>query len=151
MVIEYSDLYSVSSVTFFANPRTAVHNQLPELAQTHVHRVGDAIQPSNPLSSPSPPAFDLAHIRVFSSELTLHIRWPKYWSFSFSISSYNGYSGLISFRNDWFEILAVQRTLKSLLQHFSLKALPGTIPGTVDTSGNKRDPNLALAACILNI
>ena len=114
----------------------------------------ELVMPSNHLILCRPLLFlpsILPSIRVFSSELTLHIRWPKYWSFSFSISSYNGYSGLISFRNDWFEILAVQRTLKSLLQHFSLKALPGTIPGTVDTSGNKRDPNLALAACILNI
>ena len=61
-------------------------------------------------------------IRVFSSELALHITWPEYWSFNFSISSSNEYSGLISFRMDWFDLLAVQRTLKSLLQHHNLKA-----------------------------
>ena len=71
-----------------------VHHQLPELAQTQVHRVGDAIQPSHPLLSPSPPAFNLPRIRVFSSELTLHIRWPKYWIFSFSISPSNEHSEL---------------------------------------------------------
>ena len=62
------------------------------------------------------------NIRVFSNELALHIRWPNYWSFSFSISPSNEYSGLISFRNDWFDLLAVQGTLKSLLQHHSSKA-----------------------------
>ena len=72
-------------------------------------------QPSHPLSSPSPPALSLPNIRVFSSELTLHIKWPKYWSFSFSISPSNEDSGLISFRIDWFDLLAVQGTLKSLL------------------------------------
>ena len=95
-----------------------VHHQHPELAQTHVHWVGDAIQPSHPLLSPSPPA----SIRVFSSESILHIRWPKYWSFSFSISSSNEYSGLISFKIDWLDLLAVKGTLKSFLQHHSSKA-----------------------------
>ena len=85
-----------------------VHYQLPEPAPTHVHRVGDAIQPSHPLSSPSPPAFNLSQHRVFSSESVLHIRWPKYWSFSFSISSSSKYSGLISFMIDWLDLLAVQ-------------------------------------------
>ena len=99
-----------------------VHHQLLELTQTHVRRVSDAIQPSHPLSSPSPPAFNLSSIRVFSSELALCIRWPKYWSFSFSTSPSNEYSGLISFRIDWLDLLAVQGTLKSLLQHHSLKA-----------------------------
>ena len=74
------------------------------------------------LSSPSPPAFKLPSIRVFSNELVLHIRWPKYWSFSFSISPSNEYSGLISFRMDWLDLLAVQGTLMSLLQHHSSKA-----------------------------
>ena len=97
-------------------------SQLLESTQTHVHQVGDAIQPSHSLSSPSPPAFNLSHIRVFSNESALHIRWPKYWSFSFSISPSNEYSGLISFRIDWSELLAVQETLKSLLQHHSSKA-----------------------------
>ena len=81
-------------------PGFPVHHQLSELAQTHVYRVSDAIQPSHPLASPSPPAFNLPSIRVFSSESVLCIRWPKYWSFSFSISPSNGYSGLISFRID---------------------------------------------------
>ena len=92
-----------------------------ELAQTHVHQVSDAIQPSHPLSSPSPPALNLSSIRVFTISV-LHIRWPKYWSFSFSISLSNEYSGLISLRIDWFDLLAVEGTLKSLLQHHSSKA-----------------------------
>ena len=102
--------------------RQAPYHQLPELAQTHVHRDGDAIQPSHPLSSPSPPAFNLSQLRVFSNESALCIRWSKYWSFSFSISPPNEYSGLISFRIDWLDLLAVQGTLKSLLQHHSSKA-----------------------------
>ena len=93
----------------------------PELAQTHVHQVSDAIQPSHPLSSPSPPALNLSSIRVFTISV-LRIRWPKYWSFSFSISSSNEYSELISFRIDWFDLLAVQGNLKSLLQYHSSKA-----------------------------
>ena len=94
----------------------------PEFAQIHVHQVGDAIQPSHPLLSPSPPALSLSSIRVFSNESALHIRWSSYWSFSFSISPSNEYSGLTSFRMDWFDLLAVQGTLKSLLQHHSSKA-----------------------------
>ena len=101
-------------------PGFPVHHQILDLAQTPVHHVSDAIQPSHPLSSPSPPAFKLSHsIRVFSNELVLHIRWPKYWSFSFSISPSKKYSALISFRIDWLDLLAVQGTLKSLLQHHS--------------------------------
>ena len=103
-------------------PGFPVHHQLPELAQTHVHQVSDAIQPSHPLSSPSPPAFNLSYIRVFSSESILRMMWPKYWSFSFSISPSNEYSGLIFFRMDWLDLLPVQGTLKSLLQHHSSKA-----------------------------
>ena len=99
-----------------------VHHQLPELAQIHIHWVSDAIQPCHPLSSHSPPAFNLSSIRIFSNESVLHIRWPKYCSFSFSISPSYEYSGLISFRIDWFDLLAVQGTLKSLLQHHSSKA-----------------------------
>ena len=98
------------------------HHQLPEFTQTHVHRVSDAIQPSHPLSSPSPPTFNLSQHRVFSKKSVLRIRWPKYWSFSFSISPSNEYSGLISFRMDWLDLLAVQGTLKSLPQHYSSKA-----------------------------
>ena len=86
-------------------------------AQTCVHRVGDAIKPSHPLLCPSLLAFNFPGIRVFSNESALRSRWPKYWSFSFSPSS--EYSGLTSFRIGWFHLLAVQGTLKSLLQHHS--------------------------------
>ena len=99
----------------YSMPGFPVLHSLPELAQTRVHWVGDAIQTSHPLSSPYPLAFDLASIRFFSNESGLHIRWPEYWSFSFSISPYHEYSGLISFRIDWFDLLVVQGTLKSLL------------------------------------
>ena len=103
-------------------PGLPVHHQLLEFNQTHVHWVGGAIQPSHPLSpllllpsiSPS--------IRVFSNESALRVRWPKYWSFSFNISPSNEYSGVISFRMDCLDLLAVQGTLKSLLQHHSSKA-----------------------------
>ena len=98
-----------------STPGLPVHHQLPEFIQTHVHRVGDAIQPSHPLLSPSLPAPIPPSIRVFSNESTLHMRWPKYWSFSFSISPSNEHPGLISFRMDWLDLLAVQGTLKSLL------------------------------------
>ena len=100
-------------------PGLPVHHQLPEFAQTHVHCVGDAIQPSHPLPSPSPPAPIFPGIRVFSNESALRIRWPKYWSFSICPS--NEYPGLISYRIDWFDP-AVQGTLKCLLQHRSSKA-----------------------------
>ena len=103
-------------------PGLPVHHYLPEFIQTHIRQVGDAIQPSHALSSPSPPALNASQIRVFSNESTLCIRWPKYWSFSFSISPFNEYSGLISFSIDQFDLLAVQGTLKSLLQHCSSKA-----------------------------
>ena len=100
-----------------------VHHQLPELAQTHVHWVSDG--PSNHLILCCPllllPLI-LPSIRVYSNESVLHIRWPKYWSFSSSISPSNEDSGLISFRIDWLDLLAVQGTLKSLLQHYSSKA-----------------------------
>ena len=99
-----------------------LHHQLPEPTQTHVHRVSDTIQPSHLLSSPSPPAFNLPSIRIFSTESDLPIRGPNYWSFSISISPSNEYSGLISFSKDWLDLLAVQGTLKSLLQHHSSKA-----------------------------
>ena len=97
-----------------------VHHQCPELAQTHVHQVRDATQPSCPRLLPSSPAFNPTQHWGLLNELALHIRWPKYWSFSISPS--NEYSGLISFKIDWFELLAVQQTLKSLLQHHSSKA-----------------------------
>ena len=104
-----------------STPGLPVHHQLPEFTQTHVHRVGDAIQPSHPLLSPSPPAPNPSSIRVFSNESTLRMRWPKYWSFSFSISPSKEHPGLISFRMDWLDLLAVEGTLKSLLQHHSSK------------------------------
>ena len=94
-------------------PGLAVHHQLAEFTQTHVHGVGDIIQPPHPLSSPSPPTFNLSQHQGLFSESVLHIRWPKYWSFSFSISPSNEYSGLTSFRMDWLDLLAVQGTLKS--------------------------------------
>ena len=99
-----------------------VHHQLLEFTQTNVHPVGDAIQPSHPLSSHFPPAFNLSQHQGFSNESVLHIRWPKFWSFSFSISPSHEYSGLISFRMDWLDLLEVQGTFKSLLQHHSSKA-----------------------------
>ena len=90
-----------------STPGLPVHHQLPEFTQTHVHRVSDAIQPSHPsrpllLLPPIPPS-----IRVFSNEPTLHMRWPKYWSFSFSIIPFKEHSSLISFRMDWLDLLAV--------------------------------------------
>ena len=105
-----------------STPGLPVHHQLPEFTQTHVHQVGDAIQHlilCRPLLllPPIPPS-----IRVFSNESTLCMRWPKYWSFSFSIGPSNEHPGLISFRMHWLDLLAVHGTLKSLLQHHSLKA-----------------------------
>ena len=104
----------------FSIPGFPVHHQFPEFTQTHVNQVSDAIQPSHPLS-PSPPALILSRQQGLSNESVPHIRWPKYWSFSFSKNPSNEYSGLISFRISWFELLAVQRTLKILLPHYSSK------------------------------
>ena len=98
-----------------STPGLPVHHQLPEFTQTYVHWVSDAIQPSHPLSSSSPPSFSLSQHQVFSNESLLPMRWPKYWSFGFSICPSNEYSGLISFRKDWLNVFAVQGTLKSLL------------------------------------
>ena len=105
-----------------STPGLPVHHQLPEYTQTHVHQVSDAIQPSHPLCPLLLLAQILPSIRVFSNESTLRRRWPKYWSFSFSISPSNEHPGLIYFRMDWLDLFAVQRTLKSLHQHHSLKA-----------------------------
>src|SRR5574340_542548 len=105
-----------------STPGLPVHQQLPEFTETHVHRVSDAIQTSHPLLSPSPPAPNPSQHQSLSNESTLRMRWPKYWSFSFSISPSKEIPGLISFRMDWLDLLAVQRTLKSLLQHHSSKA-----------------------------
>ena len=98
-----------------STPGLPVHHQLLEFAQIHVQLVRDVIQPSHPLPSPSPPTFNFPSIRVFSNEPILPIRCSKYWSFSFSISPSNEYSGLISFRIDLFDLLAVQGTPKSFL------------------------------------
>ena len=111
--------------------RLPVHHQLPDLAQTHVHWIGDAIQPSHPLSSPSPPIFNLSqHQDLFQWVSCLHqvakvficsfIHLLKH--FSFNISPFNEYSGLITFRIGWFDLLAIQGTRKSLLQHHSSRA-----------------------------
>ena len=97
-----------------STPGLHVHHQLPEFTQIHVHWVGDAIQPSHPLSSPSPPTFTLSQYRGLFQWISSSHRWPKYWSFSFSISPSNEYSGLISFRIDWLDLLAVQGTLRSV-------------------------------------
>ena len=105
-----------------STPGLPIHHQILEFTQTHVHQVGDAIQPSHPLSYPLLLPSVFPRIRVFSSESVFRIRKPKYWSFSFSISPSSKYSGLIPFRMDCFDLLAVQGTLKSLLQHHSEKA-----------------------------
>ena len=99
-----------------------VLHHLSEFAQTRVHWVNDVISPCHPLSPHSLLPSIFPSIRVFSNESALGIRWPKFWRLSFSTSPSNEYSGLISFRMDWFDLLAIQRTLKSLLQHHSSKA-----------------------------
>ena len=106
---------TLCSPTDCSMPDWCVLHYLPEFAQTHVHCVDDAIQLSHSLLPPSPPALSLSQHQGLSNELALHIRWPKYWSFSFSISPFSEYSGLISFRIVWFNLLALQGTLKSLL------------------------------------
>ena len=105
-----------------STPGFPVLHYLLEFAQIHVDWVSDAIQPSHPLLSPLLLPSLFPSIRVFSNELALYIRWPKYWSFCFSISPSNEYSGLISSRINWSYVLAIQGTLKSLLQHHSSKA-----------------------------
>ena len=102
-----------------STPGLSVHHQLPEFTQIDVHWVGDAIQPPHPLLF-LPSIFP--NIQVFSIESVLHIRWPKYWSLSFNIRPSNEHSGLISFRMDWLDLLAVQGTLKSFLLQHSSKA-----------------------------
>ena len=105
-----------------STPGFPVHHQLPELIRTHVHWVGDAIQHSHPLSSPCLLPSIIPNIRVFSDESVVGIRWPKDWSFSFTISPSSEYWRLISFRMDWSDLLAVQGTLNSILQHRDSKA-----------------------------
>ena len=104
-----------------STPGLPVHHQLPEFTQTCVHWVSDAIQPFHLLSTPSPLALNLSQHQGLFKQVVLRIRWSKYWSFSFNISPSNEYSGLISFRMDWFYLLAVQETLTSLLQHHNSK------------------------------
>ena len=121
----FSSVQLFSCVWLFVTPWTATSqapcsSPTPRVYSNSVHQVGDAIQPSHPLSTPSPPPSILPSIQVFSNESVLCIKWSKYWSFSISPS--NEYSGLISFRMNWLDLLAVQGTLKSLLQHHSSKA-----------------------------
>ena len=99
-------------------PGFPVHHQLLESDQTHGHPFSDAIEPSHPLSSPSPPVFNLSQHQVFSNESVLCIRWPKDWSFSFSISPSNEHSELISFRIDWFDLLAGSQESYSPVSQF---------------------------------
>ena len=127
-VLSFVVVQSLSHVWLFVAPGTAAcQSSLSftislEFAQTHVHWVGDAIQPSHPLPPPSPPAFNLSqHQYLFPMSRLFAIRWPKFWSFSFSLSPSNKYSGLISFRIDSFDFLFVQGTHKSLLQHHLIK------------------------------
>ena len=105
----------------FSNPGFLVHHQLPELAENQLHQVGNTIQPSHPLCLLLLLSSIFPIIRVFTIESVLRIRWPKYGSFSFSISPSNEDSGLISFTIEWLDLLAIQGTLKSLLQHHSSK------------------------------
>ena len=126
-------VHSLSHVRLFVTPWTAARPASLSftiswsLLKAHVCWVGDAMQPSHPLSPPSPLALSLSQHHGWwasgSLESALCLRWPKYWSFSFSLSPFNKYSRLISFRIDWFDLLAVQRTLKSFLQYHNLKAL----------------------------
>ena len=102
-------------------PGLPVHYQLLESTQT-LTQVSDAIQPSHPLSSPSPLSLNLSQHQGLFKWSVLHIRWPKYWSFSFSISPSNEYSRPISFRMDWLDLPVIQGTLKSFLQHHSSEA-----------------------------
>ena len=102
-----------------SNTGLPVHHQLPEFTQTHVHQVGDAILPSHPLSSPSPPAPNPSQHQSLFQWVNFSHEWPKYWSFSFSIIPSKEHPRPISFRMDWLDLLAVQGTLKSLLQHHS--------------------------------
>ena len=125
--VTFSSVQLLSCVQLFATPWTAALQASLSITNSRAcsnscPSGGDAVQPSHLLSSPSPPAFNLSQHQDLSNESVFHIRWPKYWSFSFSISPSNEYSGLFSFRIDWFDLLAVQETFKSLLQHHSSKA-----------------------------
>ena len=117
-----SSVQSLSRVQLLATPGFPVHHQIPEPTQAHVHHVGDAIQPSHPLLSPSPPTFNVSqHQGLFTWVCSSH-QVAKVLEFQFSISLSNEYSRLISFRTDWLDLLEVQGILKSLLQHYRAKA-----------------------------
>ena len=103
-------------------PGLPVPPHLPKCAQVHVHCIGDAIQPSHPLTPSSPSSLNLSQHQGVSPKSAVRVRWPKYWSFSFSICRSNEYSGLISLKIEWFDLLAVQGTFRSLLQHHSSKS-----------------------------
>ena len=103
-----------------STPDLPVPHHLQEFAQVHVHCVGDAIQPSHPLMPSSPSALNFS--QDFSNESSVHIKWAKYWSFSFSISPSSEYSGSVSLKIDWYDLLAIQGTFRNLLQHRSSKA-----------------------------
>ena len=105
-----------------STPGLPVHHQLPESTQTHVHWVGDAIQPPHPLSSPSPPAFNLSQHQGLFKWVSSSYQLVKVLEFQLQHQSFHEHSGLISFRMDWLDLLAVQGTLKSLFQHHSSKA-----------------------------
>ena len=106
-----------------STPGFPVHHQLPEFTQTHVHRVSDVIQLSHPLSSPSPPALNPSQHQSLSSESTLRMRWPKYWSFSFSIIPSKEIPGLISFRMDWLSPCSPKDSQESFQHHSSIETL----------------------------
>ena len=124
----FSSVQLLSRIQLFETPMDCsmpgfpVHHQLPEFTQTQAHRVGDSTQPSHPLSSPSPPAINFSQHQDLFQWVSSPRQVAKYWSFSFNISPSNEHPGLISFRMDWLDLLAVQGTLKSLLQHHTSKA-----------------------------
>ena len=124
----FDSVQSLSLVRLFATPWTAADQVSLSItnSQSLLKLMSiESVMPSNHLSLCHPclhPPSVFSSIRIFSNESALHIRWPKYWSYSFSISPSNEYSGLISLRMDWLDLLAVQGTLKSLLQHHSSKA-----------------------------
>ena len=125
--LQFGSVQSLSRVWLFATPWTAARpascpSPIPEFAQTHVHWVGDAIQPSHSLSSPSPPIFNISQLQGLFQWVSSSYQVAKILEFRFSISPSNECSGLISFRIDWFDLLAIQGTLRSLLQHHSSKA-----------------------------
>ena len=105
----------------YSTPGLPVLHHLPEFTQVHVHCIGDAIQPSHLLKPSSPSAIDLSQDQGLLQWVVVQIRWPKYWCFTFSISPFSDYSGLISLKIDWFDLLAVQGTFRSVLQHHSWK------------------------------